>query len=411
MRSVQVVGFGPGAQGYLTLAAHEALCAADVVVGAARVLDALPQGVRGRRVPAVLGRDMVAALQADGAWQRAALVMTGDIGFFSGAKRALAELAGTGWSVECIPGIGSAQLFAARLGRAWQDWRFASAHGVDCDVERLACGGQPLFLVTDAANSPAALCERLKRCGLGAAQVSVGERLSYPDERITCGTADELAGRQFAPLAVMLVEAEGALAARQSWPWATQGIPDELFCRGKVPMTKQEVRAVALAKLRIAPADVVYDVGAGTGSVSVEAALLARAGQVYAIERNEGAVELIARNAAAFGCGNLHVVAGLAPAALAGLPAPQAAYIGGSARQLEGILDDLLEKNPQVRVCVACVTLETLAQATELLGAQRFEAAEMVCVNVARAEELGSYHLMRAQNPVYLVSARGRAVR
>ena len=411
MRRVWVVGFGPGAQGYLTLAAHEALCAADVVVGAARVLQALPQGVRGRRVQAALGRDMVAALQADGAWQRAALVMTGDIGFFSGARRALEEFAGTGWSVECIPGIGTAQLLAARLGRPWQGWRFASAHGTDCDIECLARGGQPLFLVTDAANSPGALCARLAEAGLGAAQVSVGERLSYPDERITCGTAAELAAGQFAPLAVMLVETGDTPARQGRWPWATQGIPDDLFCRGKAPMTKQEVRAVALAKLRIAADDVVYDVGAGTGSVSVEAALAARAGQVYAIEREEDALQLIGRNAAAFGCGNLHVVAGAAPAALAGLPAPQAAFIGGSGGQLQGILEALLQKNPQVRVCIACVTLETLAQATELLGAGRFEAAEMVCLNVARAEELGSHHLMRAGNPVYLLSARGRGLR
>ena len=172
-------------------------------------------------------------------------------------------------------------------------------------------------------------------------------------------------------------------------------------------MTKQEVRAVALAKLRLATTDTVWDVGAGTGSVSIEAALVARAGSVWAVERNAAGVRLIRENADAFGCGNVHAVPGVAPEALAKLPVPDAVFVGGSAGELPSIVEAALEKNSQVRLCVPCVTVETLTEACALLSGSRFKGFEACQVSAARAEAVGSHHLMKAQNPVFLVSARG----
>lgn len=172
-------------------------------------------------------------------------------------------------------------------------------------------------------------------------------------------------------------------------------------------MTKQEVRAVALAKLRLTATDTVWDVGAGTGSVSIEAALVARAGSVWAVERNAAGVRLIRENADAFGCGNVHAVPGVAPEALAKLPAPDAVFVGGSAGELPSIVEAALEKNSQVRLCVPCVTVETLTEACALLSGSRFKGFEACQVSAARAEAVGSHHIMKAQNPVFLVSARG----
>lgn len=172
-------------------------------------------------------------------------------------------------------------------------------------------------------------------------------------------------------------------------------------------MTKQEVRAVALAKLRLTATDTVWDVGAGTGSVSIEAALVARAGSVWAVERNAAGVRLIRENADAFGCGNVHAVPGVAPEALAKLPVPDAVFVGGSAGELPSIVEAALEKNSQVRLCVPCVTVETLTEACALLSGSRFKGFEACQVSAARAEAVGSHHLMKAQNPVFLVSARG----
>lgn len=407
MRKVTIIGTGPGNPDLLSRAALDAIDIADVVIGAHRALagiDVPPDVVRCELVKTA---DIVAELTDPASWQRAVVVMTGDVGLFSGARRLVEALSGDAQvDVRVIPGISSASYLAARLARPWQDWRFASAHGVACDIAAEAERAGELFLVTSGGEDPSRLSGELVQASFGDARVTVAERLSYPDERITCATASEIAGQTFDDLNVMLIEFAGG-AASSRWPYASSGIPDELFIRGDVPMTKQEVRAVALAKLRLTATDTVWDVGAGTGSVSIEAALVARAGSVWAVERNAAGVRLIRENADAFGCGNVHAVPGVAPEALAKLPVPDAVFVGGSAGELPSIVEAALEKNSQVRLCVPCVTVETLTEACALLSSSRFKGFEACQVSAARAEAVGSHHLMKAQNPVFLVSARG----
>lgn len=416
MRKVTIIGAGPGNPDLLSRAALDAIDIADVVIGAHRALvgiDVPPDVVRCELVKTA---DIVAALTDAASWQRAVVVMTGDVGLFSGARRLVEALSGDAQvDVRVVPGISSASYLAARLARPWQDWRFASAHGVACDIVAEAERAGELFLATSGGEDPSRLSGELVQAGFWDARVTVAERLSYPDERITCATASEIAGQTFDDLNVMLIEFAGGAgspagasrAASSRWPYASSGIPDELFIRGDVPMTKQEVRAVALAKLRLTATDTVWDVGAGTGSVSIEAALVARAGSVWAVERNAAGVRLIRENADAFGCGNVHAVPGVAPEALAKLPVPDAVFVGGSAGELPSIVEAALEKNSQVRLCVPCVTVETLTEACALLSGSRFKGFEACQVSAARAEAVGSHHLMKAQNPVFLVSARG----
>lgn len=410
MRKVTIIGAGPGNPDLLSRAALDAIDIADVVIGAHRALagiDVPPDVVRCELVKTA---DIVAALTDAASWQRAVVVMTGDVGLFSGARRLVEVLSGDAQvDVRVIPGISSASYLAARLARPWQDWRFASAHGVACDIVAEAERAGELFLATSGGEDPSRLSGELVQAGFGDARVTVAERLSYPDERITCATASEIAGQKFEDLNVMLIDFAGGAGspAGSRWPYASSGIPDELFIRGDVPMTKQEVRAVALAKLRLTATDTVWDVGAGTGSVSIEAALVARAGSVWAVERNAAGVRLIRENADAFGCGNVHAVPGVAPDALAKLPVPDAVFVGGSAGELPFIVEAALEKNSQVRLCVPCVTIETLTEACALLSGSRFKGFEACQVSAARAEAVGSHHLMKAQNPVFLVSARG----
>lgn len=407
MRKVTIIGAGPGNPDLLSRAALDAIDIADVVIGAHRALagiDVPPDVVRCELVKTA---DIVAALTDAASWQRAVVVMTGDVGLFSGARRLVEALSGDARvDVRIIPGISSASYLAARLVRPWQDWRFVSAHGVVCDIVAEAERAGELFLATSGGEDPSRLSGELVQAGFGDARVTVAERLSYPDERITCATASEIAGQTFDDLNVMLIEFAGGVASSR-WPYASSGIPDELFIRGDVPMTKQEVRAVALAKLRLTATDTVWDVGAGTGSVSIEAALVARAGSVWSVERNAAGVRLIRENADAFGCGNVHAVPGVAPDALAKLPVPDAVFVGGSAGELPSIVEAALEKNSQVRLCVPCVTVETLTEACALLSGSRFKGFEACQVSAARAEAVGSHHLMKAQNPVFLVSARG----
>lgn len=407
MRKVTIIGAGPGNPDLLSRAALDAIDIADVVIGAHRALVGIDVPSDVVRCELVKTADIVAALTDAASWQRAVVVMTGDVGLFSGARRLVEALSGDAqMDVRVIPGISSASYLAARLARPWQDWRFVSAHGVVCDIVAEAERAGELFLATSGGEDPSRLSGELVQAGFGDARVTVAERLSYPDERITCATASEIAGQTFDDLNVMLIEFAGGVASSR-WPYASSGIPDELFIRGDVPMTKQEVRAVALAKLRLTATDTVWDVGAGTGSVSIEAALVARAGSVWSVERNAAGVRLIRENADTFGCGNVHAVPGVAPEALANLPVPDAVFVGGSAGELSSIVEAALEKNSQVRLCVPCVTVETLTEACALLSGSRFKGFEACQVSAARAEAVGSHHLMKAQNPVFLVSARG----
>ena len=180
----------------------------------------------------------------------------------------------------------------------------------------------------------------------------------------------------------------------------THGLPDEAFERDETPMTKSEVRSVALSKLQLTERAIVYDIGSGSGSVSVEAALQSWRGRVYAVEMKEKAIALTRRNAKKFRLSNLEVVCGKAPEALSELPAPTHAFIGGSTGNLDGIIQCLLEKNPGVSIVATAVTLETLAELTE--AAKAFGFCDIAEISVAKPRALGRYHLMTAQNPVYV---------
>lgn len=178
---------------------------------------------------------------------------------------------------------------------------------------------------------------------------------------------------------------------------------DEWFIRGDVPMTKSEVRAVSVSKLELPCDGVLYDVGAGTGSVAIEASRLLTEGRVYAVERNPEALSLIAENRARFQADNVTVVCGEAPKALEGLERPSHVFLGGSGGQMEKILKEILERNPAVRIVANVIALESLCEILNLAGRYGLET-EVVSVQVARARKTGAYHLMQGQNPVYVIA-------
>lgn len=400
---VTLLGMGCGAP-TLTAQARHALAGAQYIIGAPRLLKELPALCTPHRAAATRPQAILALLQKVECG-RACVVFSGDSGFYSGARGLLPLLEQNGYQVQVIPGVSSVQALAAALCRPWQDWALYSAHGVECDPVAAVRGGRPAFFLTGGQLGPAALCRRLAGAGLGGLAVTVGEELGTPAQQITAGTAAELAKREFAPLSVLLAEA--APAPRRRAP----GWPDDAFLRSApgekpIPMTKQEVRAAALAKLAAGPEDLCWDIGAGTGSVSVELALQCR--EVYAVEQKPEACALAEQNKAKFRACNLHLVQGQAPAALAGLPKPDAVFVGGSGGELPQILQAVHAANPAARVCVAAIALETLHTACQTLAGLGYDA-EVAQISVSRAKAAGSLHLLLAQNPVFLVSAAGAA--
>lgn len=189
------------------------------------------------------------------------------------------------------------------------------------------------------------------------------------------------------------------------------GLSDEAFIRGKAPMTKQEIRILTLVKAQIGPRDIVYDIGAGTGSLSIEAARLAPEGHVYAVERKEEAIRLIEANGERFGLENLSVIEAEAPAGLENLPLADAVLIGGSGGHLASILDCVAEKLREGgRLVLNCITVQTLAAALDYLHAHeavyRYEAIQ---VQVSRLRRVGPYDMADAQNPVYIITCTKEA--
>ena len=403
-REVAVIGIGLGGRDSMTFEADRALRRCDCIIGAARMLEA----VAGYGKPAFceISPDGIrAAMEAHPEYRRVAVVMSGDAGFFSGAKKLLPRLAED--RVRVIPGISSLQALCARLGTSWEDVKAISLHGREGSVVPALKRCGRVFALLDGTDAVRRVCADLIDAGMGDTRVSVGERLGYPDEAVTRGTAKELADHACAPLSAVLLE-----HPIPACPLPI-GLPDEVFLRQEagegrrtVPMTKAEVRAVSLSKLQLTEDAVVWDVGAGTGSVSAEAALLCPAGRVYAVERREDAARFIGQNADRFGLRNLFVVQGEAPEALAELPAPTHAFIGGASGKLRPILDAILAKNPGARVVVNAVSLETLGELAQILREGGFETQELVQLTVAHSRRVGAYTMMNGQNPVWIATIR-----
>ena len=394
---VTVIGIGPGSEACLTTKAKAVLADCDAVIGAKSVVESLQTSkpVYSEFLP----EKVRSVLDAYPTIRHAAVVMRGDVGFYSGTKKLLAAL--DGYEVKILPGISSVVYFAAKLGTSWDDAALISLHGRDTNLIHAVKNNRKIFALTGGENTVDVICQKLCEFGYGELSVTVGEKLSFSDEKNTHGIAADFAERAFDSLAVLYIENESAVRRHR------HGIADKEFLRGDVPMTKSEVRTISMAKLDLPTDAIVYDIGAGTGSVSVECALAAYDGQVYAIEKEADAAELIRQNKVKFGCENLHVIEGIAPDALADLSAPTHAFIGGSSGNLREILAVLLEKNPDVRIVINAVTVETMTEAAECAKFFDFTEYETVSVNIARSRKLGRYHMMTAQNPVSVITLQG----
>ncbi len=397
-RRVSLVGIGPGGAGYLTCRAEEACREAGLIIGARRMTEAVNTGGKAV-VAAVKPEEIISCIKAHPEYGKAAVVLSGDTGFFSGAKRLLALLAEEPQiESEVIPGISSAAYFCARLGISWEDAALLSLHGREANLIQTVRQNRRVLVLTDHAGGVRRAMEKLTAYGCGELPVWIGSNLSYEDERIIRGTAKEFTNYDGENLAVFCVEHPAG------WQMPVFGVPDNCFIRGDVPMTKAEVRSVSLSKLHIRRDSVIYDVGAGTGSVSVEAALLADRGRVYAIERKKEAVGLIAENCRRSKADNVTIIEGEATEVLPGLPAADCVFVGGSKGRLKEILSIVKGKSPSARVAVNAITLETLKEVLEYIDGQGITDEEIVQLSAAVSRRAGSYHLMNGQNPVYIIS-------
>lgn len=395
MRHFTIIGAGLGAADGLTGEARAALLAAERVFGAERLAGQL-SGLR--KIEPCPFSSLAARAKEAGA-SRVALLVSGDPGFFSAAQSLREALLPFG-EVETFCGVSSLQAFCARLGERWDDAAFVSLHGRAGSLLGTASYYKKVFALTGGERRANALCRELARAGLGNLPAALGENLGTAEERVFRGTVEEAAALECGDLAVLLVQ---NLHPAES----SRALFDRDFARGGVPMTKQEVRWAAAALLSPRPADTIYDIGAGTGSVALELGRRAHQGLVYAVERKPEALALIEQNRRALGGFNVLPVEGSAPEALEALPKPDAAFIGGSAGNLDEILRLLKGKNPDVRIVVSAISLETLEAARRGFSALGFSETEVCQIASARGKGVGGYTMLTANNPVFLISGGG----
>lgn len=399
-RRVSLIGIGMG-PGDLTERSASIVAGADLLVGAKRMLEAVDS----------VGRDTLTEYRSDAIvgyldenprYRDVAVLLSGDVGFYSGARGLLERLDRNVYDVVVEPGISSIVYLCAKLGTTWQDAYLTSCHGRDSNIVNLVGTRTKVFTLLSGQDSVHEMCRQLFEYNLNSVSVTVGQDFGYPTERIFTGSPSQCLDEGFGDLCVALI-VNPTPDTRNSI-----SIPDEAFTRGDAPMTKSEVRTLSVAKLKLCRDSVVYDIGAGTGSVSIEMALTAYLGKVYAIEREDIAADLIEINKRKFQAANLEVVRGLAPEAMRDLPAPTHAFIGGSSGNLRSIVECLLDKNPDVRIVINSVTMETMAETMQVVKELNLVEEEIVNVTIAKSRRLGRYHLMTGQNPVYIAVVRGR---
>ncbi|AGI48218.1 precorrin-6x reductase [Thermoplasmatales archaeon BRNA1] len=400
-RKMSLIGTGVGPGTGLTEAASAAVREADLVVGAERMLE-IPEAIGKQQLKEYMPSRIFDYLNMHPEFRNIAVLLSGDVGFYSAARSILGTVDPKEFDTFAYCGISSVQYLCARAGIPWQDVRLVSAHGKGANIVGEVRRSPACFFLLNGKEGVKEMCAGLCEYGFSNVSVIVGSDLGYPEENFVFGTPQEVASAELGTLCAAVV-----LNPRcdRTNPIS---IPDSEFIRGDAPMTKSEVRALSVAKLKLSEDSVVYDVGAGTGSCSIEMARVAVEGTVYAIEKETEAADLIETNKKKFATPNVQVIRGLAPSALASLPAPTHVFIGGSSGNLDEIVMAVLEKNPNVRLVVNSVTLETISEVLRLPDKCAVEQLEVVCLNVATSRHLGHYNLMTAQNPVYIAVFRGK---
>ena len=253
------------------------------------------------------------------------------------------------------------------------------------------------FLLVSGVQDVIRIGQQLVEADLNMCTVIAGYQLSYPEEEILTLSPEECLSCEKKGLYVCLI-----LNPQAGQMPVTHGMSDASFIRDKVPMTKEEVREVSICKLHLHEGAVVYDVGSGTGSIAMEMAAVDPSVYVYAIERKPEAVTLIERNRQQLGLQNIEIVEAEAPDGMEELPAPTHAFIGGSGGNLKEILSLLYRKNPTMRVVINAISMETICEMREVLEQFPIGHEEIVQMQVSRSAKVGSYHLMKAENPVWI---------
>ena len=410
-RAVTLLGIGADGCRGLSSRAIGAVSRSQVLVGGARQLEFFPE-FAGEKITLQGGLakalGAVSELAED---HTVSILASGDPMFFGVGALVVARVGAE--HVDVIPHPSSVQLAFARIGQKWDDAQFFSAHGRPLAglASRMRTAAKAAVF-TDGDNHPARIAQHLIEYGVAKGRLAwVCENLGGPGERVQSFTLEQLGEHtqsSFSELNLLLLTASPAAesgGAPLAQPRAIAFLPEEVFDK-RVPklglITKQEARLLSLAQLGLTRSSVVWDIGAGSGSVAIEAAMLAPEGKVYAVEVDPEGAELCRVNARRHGTDNVEVICGRAPEAFAGLPAPSAVFVGGSKGSMEAIVKQAAARLPPAgRIVINAITLENIAEAHRSLKVCGLEV-DVRLLQVSRSKPLARYLRFEALNPIHI---------
>lgn len=415
MSRLTVAGIGPGEADYILPAVIKKMKKAHTVIAAKRILPVLKElcqdvnseanSENSKPVFLAMGKikdtlEQIGEILSKG--QDVVMAVSGDPLMYSLYRTICNDPISEGWEVDLIPGVGSLQMLGAAFGETMEEALIISVHGRAKTTGSIALAvaeNPKVFFLCSKEQGPAWLSQIMLDYQMDHVTVCAGANLSYEDELLESGTPEEMVQKEFPSLCVAMIKnPEPHQIVRPCF------LSDEDFERDKTPMTKEEIRVLILHKMKLHPDDIVWDIGAGTGSVSIECARQVPFGTVHSVERNETAVKLIYKNKEKFSADNLFIYEGDAAKTACTLPEPDKVFIGGSGKELSQILETIAAFPKKIKVVISAVTIETIAEANELLGKYDTDF-DVIQATVGRDRKIGSYHIMDTNNPVMIFTA------
>ena len=402
---VYIIGIAPEGISSLSAATRRIIERGELIFGGERILRMLPPDGKKKITVKNNLNEITNLIKANSGIKRMVVLASGDPGFFGIARYLTAKLGKD--AVEIIPNVSAMQTAFARIKESWEDAVFASTHSRPIeDIVNTVRTNHKIGILTDNKHTPSAIAEVLLKHGVDGYRAYVCQNLGEKGEKVTEADLRTLPGKKFPPLNILILIKKTSRKSHTAQP-RLLGILDAEFYQRKPKeglITKQEVRAVSLAKMGLTDESIVWDIGAGSGAISIEASFLTTKGSVYAIEKNDADVAIIKKNIRKFQATNVQVFQTFAPDNLDKLPDPTAVFIGGSGGRMAEIIKTVSSRlRPGGHVVVNIVALENLNTVINTLKANGF-LPEVVSVNIARSTEIVNMNRLEALNPVFVVS-------
>jgi len=392
VKSISIVGCGTSEKS-ITRDARTVIGAAELLIGSKRLTDYYGSTIGGENVFNSYDVKEIHQFIDKTDKEKIAILVSGDTGFFSLATLLISEL--DTYNLNIIPGISSVNSFFSKVKMSWQDAFFVSMHGRNANIADIVRRNHKTFIL--AGNNTRKIAEKLIKADLNNVNVYIGSNLDSDKEEVRKLSIKEMLELDFPCLTVILIINDC------SDDRCRIGIDDEEFEREDIPMTKAEIRAIIMSKLKLNTDSICYDIGSGSGSVTIEMALMSWNGKVYAFEKKEEALRLTEKNIKKFHLGNAETILGSAPDSMEAIEAPDAVFIGGSSGNMSPIIEQILEKNPNAQIVVSAIAIETAYNAIEAFRKHNLEY-EVCNISASRSREVAGLNMMIALNPIYIIN-------